>query len=64
LLSKKNKLFTREQLLSQVWGIDFDSETSVLDTYISYLRKKIHRDGFSPITTVRGVGFKLMEPQT
>ena len=64
LLSKKNKLFTREQLLSEVWGIDFDSETSVLDTYISYLRKKIHREGFSPITTVRGVGFKLMEPQT
>jgi len=50
--------------LSQVWGIDFDSETSVLDTYVSYLRKKIHRDGFNPITTVRGVGFKLMEPQT
>jgi len=61
LLSKKNKLFTREQLLSEVWGIDFDSETSVLDTYISYLRKKIHREGFSPITTVRGVGFKLVE---
>jgi two-component system OmpR family response regulator len=63
LLRKKNKLLTREQLLSEVWGIDFDSETSVLDTYISYLRKKIHRDGFSPIATVRGVGFKLVELQ-
>lgn len=63
LLRKKNKLLTREQLLSEVWGIHFDSETSVLDTYISYLRKKIHRDGFSPIATVRGVGFKLVELQ-
>jgi two-component system OmpR family response regulator len=62
LLSRKNRLLTREQLLSEVWNIDFDSETSVLDTYISYLRKKIHRSGFAPIVTVRGVGFKLVDP--
>ncbi|MGA2124201.1 MAG: helix-turn-helix domain-containing protein [Acidimicrobiales bacterium] len=42
--------------------MDFDSETSVLDTYISYVRRKIHRDNFAPITTIRGVGFKLVEP--
>ena len=64
LLERKNRLLTREQLLSEVWSIDFDSETSVLDTYISYLRKKIHRDGFAPITTVRGVGYKLVDPTT
>ena len=46
--------------LREVWNIDFDSETSVLDTYISYLRRKIHHDDFAPITTVRGVGFKLV----
>ena len=63
LLSKKNHLLTREQLLRDVWDITFDSETSVLDTYISYLRKKIHRDDFAPITTVRGVGFKLVDPR-
>ena len=61
LLRRKNRLLTREQLLNEVWGIDFDSETSVLDTYISYLRKKINREGFAPITTVRGVGFKLVD---
>lgn len=61
LMARKNRLLTREQLLREVWGIDFDSETSVLDTYISYLRRKIHRDGFSPISTVRGVGFKLVD---
>lgn len=64
LLARKNRLLTREQLLSEVWNIDFDSETSVLDTYVSYLRKKIHRDGFAPIVTVRGVGFKLVDSGT
>ncbi len=63
LLAKKNHLLTREQLLRDVWDITFDSETSVLDTYISYLRKKIHREDFAPITTVRGVGFKLVDPR-
>ncbi len=61
LMARKGRLLTREQLLRDVWGIDFDSETSVLDTYISYLRKKVHRDGFSPIVTVRGVGYKLVD---
>lgn len=60
LLSRKDRLVTREQLLREVWNIDFDSETSVLDTYVSYLRRKIHSDDFAPITTVRGVGFKLV----
>ncbi len=63
LLAKKNRLLTREQLLREVWDITFDSDTSVLDTYISYLRKKIHRANFAPITTVRGVGFKLVDPR-
>jgi len=64
LLDRKDRLVTREQLLREVWNIDFDSETSVLDTYISYLRRKIHHDGFAPITTVRGVGFKLVSPDS
>ena len=61
LMARKGRLLTREQLLRDVWGIDFDSETSVLDTYISYLRKKVHREGFAPIVTVRGVGYKLVD---
>jgi two-component system OmpR family response regulator len=42
-----------------VWGLDFETSTNVVDTYISYLRKKLHKDGFEGIKTVRGVGFKL-----
>jgi two-component system OmpR family response regulator len=61
LLEHQDRVVTREQLLRQVWNIDFDSETSVLDTYISYVRRKIHYDDFAPITTIRGVGFKLVD---
>jgi two-component system OmpR family response regulator len=61
LMERKNRLVTREQLLREVWNIDFDSETSVLDTYISYLRRKVHKDDFAPVSTVRGVGFKLVD---
>jgi two-component system OmpR family response regulator len=61
LMERKNRLVTREQLLREVWNIDFDSETSVLDTYISYLRRKIHKVDFAPVSTVRGVGFKLVD---
>lgn len=60
LLERKDRLVSREQLLREVWNIDFDSDTSVLDTYVSYLRKKVHTGDFAPITTVRGVGFKLV----
>ena len=60
LMERRERLVTREQLLREVWNIDFDSETSVLDTYVSYLRRKIHHGDFAPITTVRGVGFKLV----
>jgi len=61
LLEHPDRVVTREQLLREVWNIDFDSETSVLDTYISYVRRKIHHDEFAPITTIRGVGFKLVD---
>jgi two-component system OmpR family response regulator len=61
LLEHSGRVVTREQLLREVWNIDFDSETSVLDTYISYVRRKVHRDDFGPITTIRGVGFKLVD---
>ena len=46
-----------------VWGITFESESTVVDTYISYLRKKLHRDDFDGIKTIRGVGFVIQEPK-
>jgi two-component system OmpR family response regulator len=60
LLESKGRVLTKSFLLSEVWGINFETETTVVDTYISYLRKKLHRDGFEGIRTVRGVGFQLL----
>ena len=59
LLQNQNRVLTKEKLLDVVWGMDFETTTNVVDTYISYLRKKLHIDGFEGIKTVRGVGFKL-----
>lgn len=59
LLERKEKVATKSALLDSVWGINWDTNVSVLDTYISYLRKKLHTDTWQGIKTVRGVGFQI-----
>ena len=59
LMENQNRVLTKEKLLDLVWGMDFATSTNVVDTYISYLRKKLHINGFEGIKTVRGIGFKL-----
>lgn len=49
---------TREQLLSNVWGYDYDTASNVVDVYVRYLRQKL---GASRFATVRGVGYRLVE---
>ena len=63
LVENKNRVLSKNLLLDEVWGITFESESTVADTYISYLRKKLHRDGFEGIKTVRGVGFVIQDPK-
>jgi len=60
LILNRGNVVTKETLLSEVWEIDFKSSSTVVDTYISYLRKKIHIDGFDGIKTVRGIGFQIV----
>jgi DNA-binding response OmpR family regulator len=50
------QVLTREQLLSHVWGYDFDPGSNVVDVYVRYLRKKL---GGDLVETVRGVGYRL-----
>ena len=50
------QVLSREQLLSRVWGYDFDPGSNVVDVYVGYLRKKI---GGERIETVRGAGYRL-----
>lgn len=63
LIAKKGRVLSKTLLLDEVWGITFESESTVVDTYISYLRKKLHRDGYEGIKTIRGVGFQITEPK-
>jgi two-component system OmpR family response regulator len=60
LILHRGNVVTKETLLSEVWEIDFKSNSTVVDTYISYLRKKLHIDGFDGIKTVRGIGFQIV----
>ena len=63
LMSNPGKLFSRERILSNVWGLNMDPLTNVVDVYIGKLRKKVdHQDGESLIETVRGLGYRLLLP--
>jgi two-component system OmpR family response regulator len=61
LMDNKNRVLTKQQLLDAVWGIDFDSSTTVVETFISYLRKKMTPEIDNMLITVRGIGFKLVD---
>ena len=55
-LRHPDQVLSREQLLSHVWGYDFDPGSNVVEVYVRYLRKKI---GDTRISTVRGMGYRL-----
>jgi DNA-binding response OmpR family regulator len=60
LMSKPGTLFSRERILSNVWGMNMDPLTNIVDVYIGKLRKKVDpEDGDSLIETVRGMGYRL-----
>ena len=58
------RVLTRAQLLEHVWDYDFGGDARVLETYVSYLRKKLDAHGPPLIHTVRGVGYALRRPRT
>ena len=63
LLTNPGKLFSRERILSNVWGLNMDPLTNLVDVYIGKLRKKIDQEGDdSLIETVRGLGYRLDLP--
>jgi two-component system alkaline phosphatase synthesis response regulator PhoP len=65
LARHKNRVLSREQLLSAVWNYDFVGDTRIVDVHISHLREKIETNTRKPIyiKTIRGLGYKLEEPQ-
>ena len=62
LMRHPGQVLTRQQILDQVWGYDYETMTNVVDIYIHYLRNKIEK-GFSKklVRTVRGVGYSIGE---
>jgi two-component system OmpR family response regulator len=62
LLRNKDRVVTRTMLLEQVWDYRFDPHTSLIDTHISRLRKKIDEGFDKPLLhTLRGTGYRLSE---
>lgn len=59
LASNKNKVFTREQLLCEVWGYDYPGDSRTVDVHIKRLREKLPETELWQIETVWGVGYKF-----
>lgn len=60
LMRHPGQVLSREQILSGVWGYDYDPGTNVVGVYIAYLRRKLALDGRpDPIETLRSVGYRL-----
>lgn len=55
-LRHPGQVLSREQLLSNVWGYDYDPGSNIVNVYVGYLRKKLGDDA---ITTIRGMGYRL-----
>jgi DNA-binding response OmpR family regulator len=61
LMRHPDQVLSRAQLLSAVWGYDYDPGTNVLEVYVGYLRRKLSANGgASPIQTVRSAGYRLV----
>ncbi len=59
-MANAGRVLTRPRIAQHVWGIDFDSESNIIDVYIGYLRRKIDGDGERRLLhTVRGAGYML-----
>jgi two-component system alkaline phosphatase synthesis response regulator PhoP len=61
LMRNKGAVLSREYLISQVWGYDFDGDMRTVDVHVRWLREKIEEDPSNPrhLQTVRGVGYRI-----
>ena len=64
LMLNPRRVLSRAQLLEHVWDYDFGGDARVLETYVSYLRRKLDEHGPPLIHTVRGVGYVLRLPRS
>lgn len=63
LLENQARVVTRDELLNQIWGYEYDGETRTLDMHIRTLRQKLGEEGGSCIKTIRGVGYRMIKSE-
>ncbi|EEB9150605.1 response regulator transcription factor, partial [Salmonella enterica subsp. enterica serovar Paratyphi B] len=63
LMRNERRVLSKAQILDRVWSYDFGGKSSVVELYISYLRKKIDAGRTPLLHTVRGVGYMIKAPQ-
>ena len=63
LMRNERRVLSKAQILDRVWSYDFGGKSSVVELYISYLRKKIDAGREPLLHTVRGVGYMIKAPQ-
>ena len=64
LLSYPNKVFTRNQLMDEIWGVDSPSDSQTIDVHINRLRRHFENNPDFKIITVRGLGYKAVKNET
>jgi two-component system OmpR family response regulator len=63
-LQNPRRVLSKAQILDRIWQYDFGGDSNVVETYVSYLRKKIDTLGPPLLHTVRGVGYSLRLPSS
>lgn len=61
LVSYPNKVFTRNQLMDEIWGVDSPSDSQTIDVHINRLRRNFNNNNDFEIVTVRGLGYKVVK---
>jgi two-component system OmpR family response regulator len=63
LMENANRVLSKDQIVDHVWNYDFQGDTNIVETYISYVRKKVDAEGPSLVNTVRGFGYCIRAPR-
>ena len=61
LLSNPNRVFTKQQIMDEIWGMDTESDPHTLDVHISRLRERFKDNALFEIVTIRGLGYKAVK---
>ena len=61
LFSNPNKVFTKQQIMDEIWGMDTESDPHTLDVHISRIRERFKENAEFEIKTIRGLGYKVVK---